>query len=90
MQISQKMVCHFSCGRSVICVYWLLDHRLVPECNRQGTDPFVMSWEVLLLCVCTFVKTPFHCPMASVQTLIQAVLSRGGSELGALLFRTGQ
>lgn len=51
--------------------------------------PLARCRQVLLPCVCTFVKPFLTCPMASVQTLTWAVFSRGGSELRALLHGVG-
>lgn len=90
MQISLKMICHFLVAALTFALTgsWITDWSqsavFKPAAGRVQM-PLSRGGKVLLPYVCTFVKPFLTCPKASVQTLIQAVLPRGGSELEALL-----
>lgn len=92
MQISLKMICHFLMAALPFAltgswiIGWSQSAVFNPAAGRVQI-PLSRGGKFLLPYVCTFVKPFLTCPMASVQSLIQAVLSRGGSELGALLHR---
>lgn len=95
MQISLKMICHFLVAALPFALIgsWITDWSQSAVFNPAAGRvqiPLSGCRKVPLPYICTFVKPLLTSPMASVQTLIQAVLSRGGSELGTLLHRTGQ
>lgn len=95
MQISLKMICHFLVAALTFASTgsWITDWSQSAVFNSAAGRvqiPLSRGREVLPPYVCTYVKLLLTCPIASVQTLMQAVLSRGGSELGALFHAVGQ
>lgn len=95
MQISLEIIFHFLVAALPFALTgsWVTDWSQSAVFNSAAGRvqiPLSRGREVLTPYVCTFVKPLLTCPLASVQTLTQVVLSRGGSELGAVLHGIGQ